>query len=171
MPGRVLRLDDRSFRFLVIGVGLSWSVAFAVIPLFTSSSSMATARCFPTQLRSRMSGHSIGIISPAECRSSCSPCCRPNDRRSHGQTLGWNHRLRAALLYFSAGGTDRDLCGRSLTRPHHLRLCLLFDSPALPADLRLSDRDVAGPRDILARVGARPLCEAHRAGAILVFSA
>jgi hypothetical protein len=34
MPGRVLRLDDLAFRYLVIGVGLTRSGAFAVIPLF-----------------------------------------------------------------------------------------------------------------------------------------
>src|SRR6478736_3753280 len=34
MSGRALRLDDRSFRFLVIGAGLCWSVAFPVIALF-----------------------------------------------------------------------------------------------------------------------------------------
>ena len=34
MPGRVLRLDDLAFRYLVIGVGLTRSHAFAVIPLF-----------------------------------------------------------------------------------------------------------------------------------------
>src|SRR3954468_18920905 len=34
MSGRALRLDDRSFRFLFIGAGLCWSVAFPVIALF-----------------------------------------------------------------------------------------------------------------------------------------
>ena len=34
MSGRALRLDDRSFRFLVVGAGLCWSVAFPVIALF-----------------------------------------------------------------------------------------------------------------------------------------
>ena len=34
MSGRALRLDDRSFRFLVVGTGLCWSVAFPVIALF-----------------------------------------------------------------------------------------------------------------------------------------
>ena len=33
-PGRALRLDDRSFRFLIVGAGLCWSVAFPVIALF-----------------------------------------------------------------------------------------------------------------------------------------
>jgi len=34
MSGRALRLDDRSFRFLVVGAGLCWAVAFPVIALF-----------------------------------------------------------------------------------------------------------------------------------------
>jgi hypothetical protein len=34
MPGRVLRLDDLAFRYLLIGVGLTWSGAFAVIAHF-----------------------------------------------------------------------------------------------------------------------------------------
>ncbi|HWL75080.1 MAG TPA: hypothetical protein VNQ74_14515, partial [Burkholderiaceae bacterium] len=34
MSGRVLRLDDRLFRFLIVGTGLGWSVAFPVIALF-----------------------------------------------------------------------------------------------------------------------------------------
>ena len=34
MSGRALRLDDRLFRFLIVGTGLGWSVAFPVIALF-----------------------------------------------------------------------------------------------------------------------------------------
>jgi hypothetical protein len=34
MSGHALRLDERSFRFLIIGAGLCWSVAFVVIALF-----------------------------------------------------------------------------------------------------------------------------------------
>ena len=34
MFGRALRLDDHSFRFLIAGMGLCWSVAFPVIALF-----------------------------------------------------------------------------------------------------------------------------------------
>lgn len=34
MPGRTLRLDDRSFRLLVIGAGLGWAMAFPVAALF-----------------------------------------------------------------------------------------------------------------------------------------
>ena len=34
MSGLALRLNDRSFRFLVVGAGLCWSVAFPVIALF-----------------------------------------------------------------------------------------------------------------------------------------
>ena len=34
MYGRTLRLDARSFRFLIVGAGLCWSVAFPVIALF-----------------------------------------------------------------------------------------------------------------------------------------
>ncbi len=34
MSGRALRLDDRSFRFLIVGAGLCWSVAFVFIALF-----------------------------------------------------------------------------------------------------------------------------------------
>jgi len=34
MSGRALRLEDRSFRFLIVGAGLCWSVAFPVIALF-----------------------------------------------------------------------------------------------------------------------------------------
>ena len=34
MSGRALRLDDRSFRLLIVGAGLSWSVAFVFIALF-----------------------------------------------------------------------------------------------------------------------------------------
>jgi hypothetical protein len=34
MSGRALHLDDRSVRFLVVGAGLCWSVAFPVIALF-----------------------------------------------------------------------------------------------------------------------------------------
>ena len=34
MSGRALRLDDRSFRLLVVGAGLCWAVAFPVIALF-----------------------------------------------------------------------------------------------------------------------------------------
>ena len=34
MSGRALRLDDRSFRLLIVGAGLCWSVAFPVIALF-----------------------------------------------------------------------------------------------------------------------------------------
>src|ERR1041384_315417 len=34
MSGRALRVDDRSFRLLVVGAGLGWSVAFPVIALF-----------------------------------------------------------------------------------------------------------------------------------------
>ena len=34
MSGRALRLDERWFRFLIVGAGLCWSVAFPVIALF-----------------------------------------------------------------------------------------------------------------------------------------
>jgi hypothetical protein len=34
MSGRALRFDDRSLRFLIVGAGLAWSVAFPVIALF-----------------------------------------------------------------------------------------------------------------------------------------
>jgi hypothetical protein len=34
MSGRALRLDDHSFRFLIVGTGLCWAVAFPVIALF-----------------------------------------------------------------------------------------------------------------------------------------
>jgi hypothetical protein len=34
MSGRTLRLDDRSFRLLIVGMGLCWSVVFPVIALF-----------------------------------------------------------------------------------------------------------------------------------------
>ena len=34
MSGQALRLDERSFRFLIIGTGLCWSVVFVVIALF-----------------------------------------------------------------------------------------------------------------------------------------
>ncbi|MBR1278363.1 hypothetical protein [Bradyrhizobium sp. AUGA SZCCT0283] len=34
MSGQALRLDDRSFRLLIVGAGLSWSVAFVFIALF-----------------------------------------------------------------------------------------------------------------------------------------
>jgi hypothetical protein len=34
MSGHAPRLDERSFRFLIIGAGLCWSVAFVVIALF-----------------------------------------------------------------------------------------------------------------------------------------
>ena len=34
MSGRVLRLDEGLFRFLIVGAGLGWSVAFPVIALF-----------------------------------------------------------------------------------------------------------------------------------------
>src|SRR5882757_1326044 len=34
MSGRALRLDDRSFRLLIVATGLCWSVAFPVIALF-----------------------------------------------------------------------------------------------------------------------------------------
>jgi hypothetical protein len=34
MSGRALRLDSSSFRFLIVGAGLCWSVAFPVIALF-----------------------------------------------------------------------------------------------------------------------------------------
>lgn len=34
MPSRTLRLDDRSFRLLVIGAGLGWALAFPVAALF-----------------------------------------------------------------------------------------------------------------------------------------
>src|SRR3954453_13804571 len=33
MSGRALRLDDRSFRLLIVGTGLFWSVAFPVVAL------------------------------------------------------------------------------------------------------------------------------------------
>jgi hypothetical protein len=36
MPGRVLRLDDLALWYLIIGVGLTWSAAFAVTALFYS---------------------------------------------------------------------------------------------------------------------------------------
>ena len=34
MSGHALRLDERSLRFLIIGTGLCWSIAFVVIALF-----------------------------------------------------------------------------------------------------------------------------------------
>ena len=34
MSGHALRLDERSLRFLIIGAGLCWSIAFVVIALF-----------------------------------------------------------------------------------------------------------------------------------------
>jgi hypothetical protein len=34
MPGRVLRLEDLAFRYLIIGAGLTWSAAYVVIALF-----------------------------------------------------------------------------------------------------------------------------------------
>src|SRR5205807_7397391 len=87
------------------------------------------------------------------------PVAGRSTRPNHRQSIGWNHRLWAAFLHISIDGAGRDLRGRPLTRPHHLRLCVRVDSPALPADLRLSHGDVARPRDILARVGAEPLCQ------------
>src|SRR3981081_3066453 len=73
-----------------------------------------------------------------------------------------NRRLWVAVLSRAARGTDRHFRGRPLTWPHHLRLRLWFDSPALSAGLWLSDRDVAGARSVLAGARRQPLCETNR---------
>ena len=160
MSGRALRLDDRSFRFLIVGTGLCWSVAFPVIALFYQLELYGDGAMFSYAVAVRdvwafhwhnISGRtSVFLLTllPAEALVGIT-----------GSPSAGIIAYGLALLYFSIGGTGRDLRGRPLTRPHHLRLCVRIDSPALPADLRLSHGDVARPRDVLANAGAEPLCE------------
>lgn len=75
MPGRVLRLNDLAFRYLnlIIGVGLTWSAAFAVIALFYQLELYGDGAMFSYAVQSGMFGRSTGITFPAE-RQSCLPC-------------------------------------------------------------------------------------------------
>src|SRR5437016_3927113 len=73
--------------------------------------------------------------------------------------MGWNHRPWAAFLYFATDRTVCDLRDRPLTRPHDPDLSVPVASAARPADHLLSHGDMARPRDILAHVGAAPLCQ------------
>src|SRR5437868_3975029 len=84
-----------------------------------------------------------------------------------GRGLGWAYSqaerrylgLWAAVLPRSACRADRHARRRPLTQSHHLRLRLLLDGPAVPAGLWFSERDVAGPRNVLANPRRQPLCE------------
>ena len=160
MSGRASRLDARSARVLVVGLGLCWSMAFPVIALFYQLELYGDGAMFSYavavqdvwafhwhNISGRMSVFLLTLL-PAEALVA-----------STGNPWAGIVRLWAAVLHFPIGRTGRDLRDRPLARPHHLCLWLRVDGPALPADLRLSNGDVARPRHILARAGAEPLRE------------
>ena len=163
MPAALCASMTVSFRFLIIGAGLCWSVAFLVIALFYQLELYGDGAMFSYAVAVRdvwafhwhnISGRtSVFLLTllPAEALVGIT-----------GNPWARNHHLWAAFLHFSVGRTGLDLRGRPLARPPHLCLCVRLDSPALPADLRLSHGNVARPRDILARAGAEPLCKTNQ---------
>ena len=162
MSDRAPRLDDRSFRFLIVGTGLCWSVAFPVIALFYQLELYGDGAMFSYAVAVRdvwafhwhnISGRtSVFLLTllPAETLVGIT-----------GNPSAGIVAYGFLFLCLSTGGTGRDLRGRSLARPRRLCPCMRLDSPALPADFRLSHGDVARPRDILADAGAEPLCETN----------
>src|SRR3954447_11381673 len=77
---------------------------------------------------------------------------------------GRNPRLRTAALSWTPREPGCDVCRRPFARSHHLRLRLLLDGRALSAGVWLSDRNVDGPCDVLARARGQPLREALACG-------
>ena len=172
MSGPSPRFDACALRRLVIGAGLCWSVAFVVIALRYQLELYGDGAMFSyaVAVQDVWAFHWHNISG----RSSVffSVCGRP---RPWSESPGrpWAGIITYGLLFYISPliGLIVHLRGRSLARPIHLFLCLLFDRPALPAHLRLSNRDVAGPRDLLACAGAQPLREANRRWSNSVFAA
>ena len=71
MSGHAPRLDERSFRFLIIGAGLCWSVAFVVIALFYELELYGDGAMFSTLSPFATSGPSTGTTFLDERPSSC----------------------------------------------------------------------------------------------------
>ena len=134
MSGPFSRVDSRILRLLVIGTGLGWSIAFPAIALYYQLELYGDGAMFSYAVAVQdvwafhwhnVSGRSsvfFLILLPAE-----------------------------TMVGLTGRPFDFDVRGRSLASPIHILLRLLFDRPVVPIDLRLSNRDVARPRDILAR--------------------
>ena len=107
MPGRVLRLDDLAFRYLLIGVGLTWSGAFAVIAHFYQFELYGDGAMFSSQLQSGMSGHSTAQRWPAATRKLPTPVvARAATNRLHHNVLATplaNNSARITWIVLAQG--------------------------------------------------------------------
>ena len=81
-----------------------------------------------------------------------------------------HRRLWAAVLRDAAARAARDVCGRPLQGPHHLRLRLSLDRLFLPAGVRLPDRNVDGACLVLAGTRRRHYARRGIGGIALVFA-
>ena len=163
MSWPTIRSGADLLRALVIGTGLCWSVAFVAVALGYKLELYADGAMFSYavavqdvwafhwhNISGRMSVFFLSLL-PAEAYVGLS-----------GNPGAGIVVYGLLVLSRTARWADRHVRGRPLARPHHLRLCLLFDGPALPADLRLSDRDVARACRVLAGARRLPVCKADR---------
>ena len=161
MSWPTIRFDADVLRVLVSN-GPCCSVAFVAVALCYELELYADGAMFSYavavqdvwafhwhNISGRMSVFFLGLL-PAETYVGLS-----GDPRAGSSSMGCFSISRRLRGY-------RHFRGRPLTRPHHLCLRLLFDRPALPADLRLSDRNVAAACHLLAGARRLPLCEADR---------
>jgi hypothetical protein len=89
---------------------------------------------------------------PADGLSLRSPACAGLCRLVR-RCLRRRPAVRLSVLCRAAARPGRDLCGRPLARPRHLRLCLCIHRHALPAGVRISDRGLALACAVLAGAG------------------
>ena len=163
MPGPALRLHERSFRRLVIAAGLCWSIAFVVIALnyqlelygdgamFSYAVAVQDVWAFHWHNISGRTSVFLLTLLPAETLVAIT-----------GNPWAGIVTYGIAVLRRSTGGIGVDLRGRSLAWPPDLSLRVRLNRPALSTDFRLSHRNVACPRDLLADAGAKPLRETNR---------
>ena len=161
MSGHALRLDERSLRFLIIGAGLCWSVAFVVIALFYELELYGDGAMFSYAVAVRdvwafhwhnISGRtSVFLLSllPAEALVGIS-----------GNP--WVGIITYGLLFYISPFVGLILTYVADRSPGNTIFVYACTSTAMLCPLIFGFPTVARPRDILARAGTQSLREANR---------
>jgi len=161
MSGHALRLDERSLRFLIIGAGLCWSIAFVVIALFYELELYGAGAMFSYAVAVRdvwafhwhnISGRtSVFLLSllPAEALVGIS-----------GNP--WVGIITYGLLFYISPFVGLILTYVADRSPGNTIFVYACTSTAMLCPLIFGFPTVARPRDILARAGTQSLREANR---------
>lgn len=170
MSGHAPRLDERSFRFLIIGAGLCWSVAFVVIALFYELELYGDGAMFSYAVAVRdvwafhwhnISGRtSVFLLSLLAAEALVGIRGNP-----------WVGIITYGLLFYISPFVGLILTYVADRSPGNTIFVYACTSTAMLCPLIFGFPTVARPRDILARAGTQPLREANVAASMLVFVA